>query len=149
MRDTIPMSRRVCDSPAASVQCTVPGQIAQESRTTATNVHVSNRTAEIDDQGWLVDPDDWSEVSAESVAAQDGITLYDESWGLIGHFREHNSRYSTHPGMRQLVRVLGRQHGPHFHDRKVYERFLHRRIPRNPVRALCQLAGLPKPEPDT
>jgi tRNA 2-thiouridine synthesizing protein E len=51
--------------------------------------------------------------------------------------------------MRQLVLTLGRQHGPHFHDRKVYERFLYRLFPRDPIRELCKLAGLPKPEPDT
>jgi tRNA 2-thiouridine synthesizing protein E len=113
------------------------------------NVQVSNRTFEIDDQGWLLDPDQWSEEFAEWVASSDELTLYDESWGLIGYFREYYSRYNAHPSMRQLVLTLGRQHGPHFHDRKVYERFLYRLFPRDPIRELCKLAGLPKPEPDT
>ncbi len=113
------------------------------------NVQVGNRNIATDEQGFLLDPGDWSEEFAEQIGINDGITLYDETWGLIEYFREYYARYHTHPSMRQLVLTLGRQHGEHFHDRKTYEKFLYRLVPRDPVRELCKLAGLPKPEPDT
>jgi tRNA 2-thiouridine synthesizing protein E len=112
-------------------------------------VQVGSRTVETDEQGFLLDFDDWSEEFVEQTAARDGITLYDESWGLIGYFREYYSQYRSHPSMRQLVLTLGRQHGQHFHDRKAYEKFVYRLFPRDPMRELCKLAGLPQPEPDT
>ncbi len=113
------------------------------------SVVLDSRIIETDEQGFLLNPDDWDEEFVEKVAEQDGLRLYDESWGLIGYFREYYQQYSTHPSMRQLVLILGRQHGVHFHDRKTYEKFLYRLFPRDPLRELCKLAGLPKPEPDT
>jgi tRNA 2-thiouridine synthesizing protein E len=113
------------------------------------SVVLDGRVIETDEQGFLHDLDDWSEAFAEKLAEQDGIRLYDESWGLIGYFHEYYLQNHTHPSMRQLVLTLGRQHGAHFHDRKAYEKFLYRLFPRDPMRELCKLAGLPKPEPDT
>jgi len=111
------------------------------------SVNVNGRLIETDEQGFLLHPDDWSEAFAEKLAEQDGLRLYDESWGLIGYFHEYYQQYHTHPSMRQLVLDLGRQHGGHFHDRKQYEKFVYKLFPRDPIRELCKLAGLPKPEP--
>jgi len=113
------------------------------------NIIVSDQRIETDEQGYLLNAEDWSEEFVEKTAAVDGLTLYDESWGLIGYFHEYYQQYSTHPSMHQIVQTLGRQHGMHFHDRKTYEKFMYRLFPRDPVRELCKLAGLPKPEPDT
>lgn len=113
------------------------------------NVQIGSRYVETDEQGYLLDFDEWSEAFAEQTAANEGLTLYDESWGLIAYFREYYAQCHSHPSMRQLVLSLGRQHGEHFHDRKTYEKFLYRLFPRDPVRELCKLAGLPRPEPDT
>jgi tRNA 2-thiouridine synthesizing protein E len=110
-------------------------------------VEINGRQVETDEQGFLLDFEDWSEEFVEKMAAQDGLTLYDESWGLIGYFREYYQQYSSHPSMRQLVLDLGRQSGEHFHDRKQYEKFVYKLFPRDPIRELCKLAGLPKPEP--
>jgi len=113
------------------------------------NVQIGGQSVETDEQGYLLDFDAWSEEFAEQTAANEGLTLYDESWGLISYFHEYYAQYYAHPSMRQLVLTLGRQHGEHFHDRKSYEKFLYRLFPRDPVRELCKLAGLPRPEPDT
>ncbi len=112
-------------------------------------IEVRGRAVETDEQGFLVHLEDWNEAFAEAMAVRDGLTLYDESWGLIGYFRDHYEQTGTHPSMHQLVLALGRLHGRHFHDRKAYEHFLYRLFPRDPIRELCRLAGLPKPEPDT
>ena len=113
------------------------------------NIIVSDQRIETDEQGYLLNAEDWSEEFVEKTAAVDGLTLYDESWGLIGYFHEYYRQYSTHPSMHQIVQTLGQMHGMHFHDRKAYEKFMYRLFPRDPVRELCKLAGLPKPEPDT
>jgi tRNA 2-thiouridine synthesizing protein E len=110
-------------------------------------VEVNGKQVETDEQGFLLNFDDWSEEFVEKTAAQDGLTLYDESWGLIGYFREYYQQNNSHPSMRQLVLNLGRQSGEHFHDRKHYEKFVYKLFPRDPIRELCKLAGLSKPEP--
>jgi len=110
-------------------------------------IEIEGKRIETDEQGFLLDFEDWSEEFVEQTAAQDGLTLYDESWGLIGYFREYYQQNSSHPSMRQLVLELGRQSGERFHDRKQYEKFVYKLFPRDPIRELCKLAGLPKPEP--
>lgn len=110
-------------------------------------VEINGRLVETDEQGFLLHPEDWSEEFVEKMAEIDGITLYDESWGLIGYFRDYYAEHHTHPRMRDLVLTLGRQHGSHFHDRKEYQKFLYKLFPQDPVRQICKLAGLPKPEP--
>jgi tRNA 2-thiouridine synthesizing protein E len=113
------------------------------------HIDISGHRVRTDEQGYLLDPDDWSEEFAEQCAVRDGIRLYDDHWGLILYFRDFYQANGTVPTMHVLVRTLGRQHGERFHDEKAYERHLYRLFPSDPVRALCKLAGLPKPPPDT
>ena len=110
-------------------------------------VEVNGKQIETDEQGFCSISTTGARSSLKKTAAQDGLTLYDESWGLIGYFREYYQQNSSYPSMRQLVLNLGRQSGEHFHDRKQYEKFVYKLFPRDPIRELCKLAGLPKPEP--
>lgn len=106
------------------------------------------RTVRTDEQGFLLDPGDWTEAFAEKTAQADGIRLYDDHWGLILYFRDYYQATGSVPTMHVLVRTLGRQHGARFHDEKAYGKFLYRLFLSDPVRMLCKLAGLPKPPPD-
>jgi len=113
------------------------------------NLEVNGRVIPTDEQGYLHDFDDWSEEVAEALASRDGIKLYDDHWGLILYFRDYYRTTSCRPTMHTLVRDLGKQHGAHFREEKTYEKYLYRLFPSDPVRELCKLAGLPRPEPDT
>jgi len=112
-------------------------------------IMVGDRRVETDSEGYLLNPEDWSEavagVMAMEQARQDGVPMTDTHLGLIHYFREHYEENQTHPTMRQLVMTLGRHHGEHYRDRKAYEKFLYQLFPKGPVPELCKLAGLPKP----
>jgi TusE/DsrC/DsvC family sulfur relay protein len=113
------------------------------------SIRVDDRLIETDEEGYLIDPNDWSEAVAEAIAAaqspQEGVTLTETHRGLIDYFRDYYAENQSHPSMHQLVMTLGQHHGQHFSDRKTYEAFLYRLFPRGPVLELCKLAGLPKP----
>jgi len=113
------------------------------------NIQVSGKAVETDEQGFLRNPEDWSEEFAEKMAERDGIQLFDEHWGLIGYFRDYYEQTQSLPTMRNIVMTLGKQHGTRFHGRKTYENHLYSLFPKDPVRELCKLAGLPMPQPDT
>jgi tRNA 2-thiouridine synthesizing protein E len=113
------------------------------------DLEINDRVIHTDEQGYLLDLADWSEAFVEHCAARDGLRLYDDHWGLILYFREYFETMGAVPTMHILLRTLGRQHGVHFQDEKTYAKFLYRLFPNDPVRALCKLAGLPKPPPDT
>jgi len=50
--------------------------------------------------------------------------------------------------MHSLILDLGAK-SRRFHNRKAYEKHLYSLFPRDPVREVCKLAGLPLPPPDT
>jgi len=116
-------------------------------------ITVQGKVIETDDEGYLLNRDDWSELVAEEMAftqaQQDHVKLTETHWGLIHYFRDYYLEYKVHPTMHKLVMTLGKQHGEHFHDEKAYEKFLYDIFPHGPVQELCKLAGLPKPLDDT
>ena len=113
------------------------------------SIQVAGKVIETDEEGYLVNADDWSEAVAAVMAArqsqQDHVELSETQLGLIQYFREYFAENKVHPTMHKLVMTLGKHHGQHFHDRKEYEKFLYGMFPNGPVAELCKLAGLPKP----
>jgi tRNA 2-thiouridine synthesizing protein E len=112
-------------------------------------LEVAGKTIEVDEQGYLQNPDDWSKTVAIALANRDKVDLSETHWGLIDYFREYYKENLRHPSMRQLVLTLGKRPGKQFHEEKSYEKFLYELFPTDPVRELCKLAGLPRTEPDT
>ena len=110
---------------------------------------VNGRIIETDEQGYLLDLDDWSEDFARALAQHDGIELYVDHWELIWYFRDYYEQTRSLPTMHRMVVELGKRQGERFRDRKAYERHIYRLFPADPVRAVCKLAGLPMPQPDT
>lgn len=109
---------------------------------------VNDRTIQTDDQGFLLDLEDWSEAFAAALAQRDGIELYVDHWELIWYFRDYYAETQSLPTMHRMVMDLGRR-GEHFRDRKAYEKHIYRLFPSDPVREICKLAGLPMPQADT
>ena len=113
------------------------------------SIQGGDRFIETDAEGYLINPDDWTEAVAEALAAQqsaeDQVALTETHLGLIEYFRDFYAENQTNPTMHQLVMTLGKHHGEHFRDRKEYEAFLYQLFPKGPVLVLCKLAGLPKP----
>ena len=104
----------------------------------------------VDEEGFLLDPRDWSEGFATRAASQDDLTLTETHWGLIRYFRSYFGEHEQHPDMHTLVQTLGAQHGDRFRDQMVYRDFLYEIFPdrTGPIVELCKLAGLPKPLED-
>jgi TusE/DsrC/DsvC family sulfur relay protein len=110
---------------------------------------VNGKVIETDEQGFLLDPEDWSEDFARALAQHEGIKLYVDHWELIWYFRDYYDQTQGLPTMHKLVQELGRHRGSRFRDRKAYEKHIYSLFPADPVRSICKLAGLPMPQPDT
>jgi tRNA 2-thiouridine synthesizing protein E len=104
------------------------------------------KTIPVDEEGFLVEPRDWTEGFATAAASRDGLNLTETHWGLIRYFREHFEEQKEHPDMRILVQTLGAHHGERFSDQKKYREFVYGLFPERPgpIVELCKLAGLPK-----
>lgn len=110
---------------------------------------IGGKLIETDEQGFLLDPDDWSEDFARALARRDGIELYVDHWELIWYFRDYYRETQSLPTMHRMVLELGKHRGERFHSRKAYEQHIYKFFPADPVRQICKLAGLPMPQPDT
>ncbi len=98
-----------------------------------------------DEEGFLLDPNEWSPCVAEAIAEREGIGLSDLHWALINYFRAFYEDRMRHPTMHEWVTTLGRFHGKPFREARAYRDFLYELFPKGPIPTLCKLAGLPKP----
>lgn len=97
----------------------------------ATNPHI-----DLDDRGYLVDFDAWTETIAHTLASADDIpALTSDHWRVIHVLRRHQANHGAAPMVRVLVRETGFTLG------KIYDLF-----PGGPAKSACRIAGLPRPD---
>jgi tRNA 2-thiouridine synthesizing protein E len=106
---------------------------------TTQSIEVNGREILTDSEGYLVDPSDWSEDFAHTLAAKEGLQLGAEHWEVIRHLRECYAEHGSQASVRDMIR----------HFRKVWDaergsnRYLHRLFPRGgPQKQGNRLAGL-------
>ena len=97
--------------------------------------------AEIDEEGFLLKIDDWSEEIAIAMAAEDDIELSSEHWEVINFLREYFEEYEFAPAVRILTKAIGKKLG----NEKGNSRYLYSLFPYGPAKQGCRFAGLPKP----
>lgn len=90
---------------------------------------------ELNDEGFFVNPDQWTEAMAPQLAAAEGIdTLTDQHWTVLRFMREEFAAKGTGP----TVRVLGKTSG-------VSVKELYQLFPKGPAKIAARIAGIPKP----
>ncbi|SPQ01224.1 Sulfite reductase, dissimilatory-type gamma subunit [Candidatus Sulfobium mesophilum] len=96
---------------------------------------------EVDDDGYLINLDDWSKELATELAKGDGLTLTDAHWEVINFLREYYKQYQIAPMIKILVKEIGKAMGPE----KGNTKYLYELYPAGPAKQACRYAGLPKP----
>ena len=96
---------------------------------------VGDTTLEIDEDGFIQEPERWNQDVAIALAKTEGVEeLTEEHWKLVNYLREYYLEYGIAPMIRKLCKATG------FKLNKVYELF-----PSGPAKGACKVAGLPKP----
>lgn len=113
------------------------------------NINVNGTLIETDEEGYLVNSDDWDEDVAQALIAQheaDGHKKVTETgWELIRYFREYYENHMMHPSMHRLLADRAKLEHKAFKDEDSYREFLYELFPHGSVNMLCKLAGLLKP----
>jgi len=66
----------------------------------------------LDEDGLLVDPNDWNKDVARDMALSIGIgELNEDHWQVIEALREHYSQYGVAPAMSSVCHSLGKEWG--------------------------------------
>ncbi len=94
-----------------------------------------------DDEGYLIDPTDWSRELAERMARQENIVLSDAHWAVLGFMREYYEQRQIAPDARHVIRFLAEYRGGDGAGRnELFELF-----PYGYVKQACRIAGMRRP----
>lgn len=90
------------------------------------------------DEGYLVDPMDWSEEWAAELARREGITLTDDHWAVIKFVRKYYEDRHVIPDARFVIKFLADTRSAERND-------LFKLFPYGYVKQACKIAGMRKP----
>jgi len=103
-------------------------------------IEVSGKTIETDANGYLLNIEDWNEEVAETIAANDGVTLTEKHWDLLNFLRdEYLNNNANQPNTRQIVKAMSDKWGQKLGQKDVYDLF-----PKDPSKQGGRIAGLPE-----
>ena len=105
------------------------------------DINIAGRTVRVDDEGYLVDPDEWDESVAIELARRENIALTDAHWKVLRFMREYLAEHQIIPDARFVIRYVAREldAGTRARDR-LFELF-----PYGYVKQACKIAGMRRP----
>ena len=96
---------------------------------------VNGNAYEVDEDGFLQEPERWSEDAAKDFANSESIAeLTDGHWKVIRYIRNYYLQFGIAPMVRKVCKETG------YKLAEIYQLF-----PSGPAKGACKLAGLPKP----
>lgn len=92
-----------------------------------------------DAEGYLVEPGEWNEAIAASLAAELGIALGDDHWDVIRHMRALYEEHQVAPDARHIIKHLDARY-PGGGRKRLFELF-----PYGYPAQACKIAGMKRP----
>lgn len=102
---------------------------------------MAGQNIEVDEEGYLLQLDQWTPEVAEELAQQEGIAMTPEHWDIVNILREYYQEYQIAPAIRVLTKAVTKALGPD----KGSNKYLYEMFPLGPAKQACKIAGLPKP----
>jgi TusE/DsrC/DsvC family sulfur relay protein len=94
-----------------------------------------NVTVDVDEDGFMQEPDKWTEDIAKALASTEGVNeLTDDHWKIVHYLRNYFLQFGVAPMIRKLCKETG------YDLKRIYELF-----PSGPAKGACKVAGLAKP----
>ena len=104
-------------------------------------IEINGKSYETDEEGYLVDLNEWNEDVAKILAEQENVNMTDQHWEVINFLREYYEEYQIAPAVRVLTKAIGKKLGAD----KGNSEYLYGLFPYGPAKQACKIAGLPKP----
>lgn len=96
---------------------------------------LGGKEVELDEDGFIQEPDKWSKEIAEDLAKlEQAYPMDEERWKVVNYLRNYYLQYDIAPPIRMLTKETG------LDLKKIYQLF-----PSGPAKGACKVAGLPKP----
>ena len=104
-------------------------------------LEVNGQTIETDDEGYLVNPDDWNREVAQHLAASEELTLSDEHHKVLDFMRAFYDEHQVAADARFVIRFMADEMGL---GRNAKTR-LFQLFPFGYVKQACKVAGMKRP----
>lgn len=104
-------------------------------------MEMAGKQIEVDEDGYLVNLDDWSEEVANALAASEHVEMGPNHWEVVNFLREYYMEYKIAPMIRILTKEIGKKLGKD----KGNTKYLYELFPGGPAKQACKIGGLPKP----
>ncbi len=102
-------------------------------------IEVNGKTIETDNNGNLVNYQEWDKDVAEALAAAENIELTQEHWDVLEYLRdEYMNNNNNQPMERQINKDMGKRWG-----KKISSKDLYKLFPLAPSKQGNKIAGLP------
>ena len=101
----------------------------------------AGKTVEADEEGYLVNINEWNEDLAGEIAKAEQINMTAEHWEVVNFLREYYNEYQIAPAIRVLTKAITKKLGAE----KASNKYLYELFPYGPAKQACKIAGLPKP----
>lgn len=95
-----------------------------------------------DNEGYLVNPEEWNEQLAHELAAEEALELTEEYWAILNFMRDYWNEHKVAPDVRHVVKRLSNEQGldKASAKHKIFELF-----PYGYVKQACKIAGMQRP----
>lgn len=102
---------------------------------------VDDASIETDEDGFLLEPEDWDEAVARAIAANEGLQLDEPRWAVVTFVREYFEMHRSVPEARKLLKHLEGLYG----KERATRRYLYELFPYGYGQQACKVAGMRKP----
>ena len=90
---------------------------------------------EIDEDGFIQEPERWDEKMADDLAkTEEAYPLSEDAWKLVRYLRNYYLEFEIAPPIRKLTK-----------DNNMSLKYIYDMFPSGPAKGACKVAGLPKP----
>lgn len=103
---------------------------------------VSQTQALRDTEGYIVDPEEWSEDLAQQLAQEEGLTLDEQYWPVLTFMRQYWIEHHIAPDVRHVIKFITGEQGM---EKKQAKQHLFTLFPYGYVKQACKIAGMQRP----
>ncbi len=95
-----------------------------------------------DQDGFLLDPDDWSKDLALEIAKSENLELTKDHWYLINVIRDYYYKHNAVPELRKILKQLKAELG----EEKSTRKYIYSLFPYGYGQQGCKIAGMRQPK---
>ena len=103
-------------------------------------LEVGGKSIETNENGYLVNLEDWTEAVGQAIADADGLEMTEKHWDVVNYLREeHFNNAGNEPNERTILKDMGKIWGSKPTSKDMYALF-----PGMPSKQGRKIAGLPQ-----